>query len=172
MPCIVGPTGVLQCLFYVFCLELTRSFNSCELHDPKFLQLLHEIDRNRIINTTSRSEADSAIKEDEQKAARAYFDQLDLDHNGTLDVDEIKAILEDSRVNTVVLQEVVRASSTGKLTFEQFYRRVWSLRDNSLTVKSRTKDCKLDKDQCRLVFETLDGDGELRSDPQRHSPCS
>lgn len=159
LPCICGPTGVLMALFYVVCAELTVAFNGVAIHDPEFQQLMHEIDRNRIFNSSSHSSADIRVKDADVAEARVFFDKVDEDKSGTLDLAEIKTLLQDSRVDASVLQEIVRASASGKLSFDQFYRRVWSLRNNSTTVKAKCKDAKTEADQARLVFNALDGDG-------------
>lgn len=158
MPSISGPTGVLIAVFYVVCAELTRAFNGVSIHHPRFRQLLVEIDRNRVFNSSSHQDETGDVKASDVADARAYFDKLDGDRNGTIDLVEIKSLLEDEKVDAAILQEIVRSSKSGRLTFEHFYRRVWSLRHNTSTVKASSKDAKTARDQARLVFNALDGD--------------
>lgn len=61
MPAIMGPTGALISLFFAACFEMTRVFSGIEFCDPRFQQLFHEIDRDRVFNSSSYSDVDDLV---------------------------------------------------------------------------------------------------------------
>ncbi|MEM7119040.1 MAG: EF-hand domain-containing protein [Chloroflexota bacterium] len=171
IPAVLGPAGNFAAvgftLWYVILYKLIMQ------PDAEGLQaLVAERTRFSLINQdvkalwqqdkVAAANVGNAAQQSDRELARTVFDQLDLDHSGYLDNDEVARILVEWEASPSFVDAFMTrtAGSDSQLDFDEFYRHVWSIG----TIRSRLElQTSLDENasthsKAEAVFNQLDLD--------------
>ena len=165
-PAIMGPAGgVAVLVMFAVILEVTRFLHGIDAYHPKYLELLIERDRNKIIvDTTAHSKWRGIAKDTDPKtdlaAARTMFKSLDTDSSGFIEACEVIALAKSMHVAPAIMDAIVAAmaANDNKLDFDGFVRRIWRMPSFSVPKKS-CLFAVMPMEQARIVFDTIDADG-------------
>ena len=177
-PLILGPAGVILVILALSLnLELIKGWNNVNEFHPAFIKLLDESNRHQIVDPNARfkftgiADLSKLSKEEDLKAARAAFNEIDTNKSGFIDQHEIVELTRNWNITPTVLTFLLSTMKKNKnqLAFEQFYRHVWHISDINKPLKPPSSVTS-DIEKAKLVFDTLDIDssgnidvGELAS---------
>lgn len=114
-------------------MEIREAFSKCHEHLPDLEHVLTALDVNKdgeVSYTEFLAAAMDQQLADRRDYCRRAFNAFDLDGNGTVDLNELRAIMEDEGKPSSAADSLVANSSSGVLSFEEFQQ---LLREQSCT---------------------------------------